>query len=398
MKVLVISHMYPSNFNEINGIFVHKSVQELKKNGCEIVVVSPVPLSIFPLNKLSKKWNKYSLIPKKIIMDDIEVYYPRYVTFPKGILFDKSGYFMYKGIHGLVNKLNNKHKFDLIHSHVALPDGFASMIINKKLKLPHVVTIHGQDLQVTLNRGKKYKDNIFRVFRNVDKILLVSEKLRKVIINEDFICKATVIHNGIDMKQCEYKGESLIQKPKNSILILSVCNLYKSKGTHLNIESIAKLKDKFPNIIYWIIGDGPEKENLKKLVASLGVDNQVRFLGKLENNQVMGYLEICDIFSLPSWKEGFGIAYLEAMYHGKPSIGVKGEGIEDAIKHKENGMLVLPSDAEDLREQIEFLIENKDEAVKIGNKGKTTVEENFSWKNSADKVKNVYEQMMKKTS
>jgi glycosyltransferase involved in cell wall biosynthesis len=295
-----------------------------------------------------------------------------------------------------VNKLNDKYKFDLIHSHVALPDGFCSMLINKKLKLPHVVTIHGQDLQVTINRGKKYKDSVYEVLEDVDKILLVSEKLKRVIINEKILSKALVIHNGIDINQCIYKEKLEIDKPENSILVLSVCNLYKSKGINLNIEAIAELKEKYPNIIYWIIGDGPEKEKLKILVMTLGVENQVKFLGKLQNEDVMGYLEICDIFSLPSWKEGFGIAYLEAMCHKKPSIGVKGEGIEDAIKHKYSGMLTLPNDVESLIQQLEFLIENKDKALKIGENGRKTVEENFTWENSASKVKAIYNEILKK--
>jgi glycosyltransferase involved in cell wall biosynthesis len=302
---------------------------------------------------------------------------------------------MYKGIRKLVNKLNDKYKFDLIHSHVVLPDGFCSMLINKKLKLPHVVTIHGQDLQVTIHRGKKYKDNIFKVLKSVDKILLVSKKLKKVITNQEIMSKSLVIHNGIDINQCAYKGKLKVDKPENSILVLSVCNLYKSKGVHLNIEAIAKLKEKYSNLIYWIIGDGPEKENLKNLVLTLGVENQVKFLGKLHNEDVMGYLESCDIFSLPSWKEGFGIAYLEAMCHRKPSIGVKGEGIEDAIKHKYNGMLATPNDVESLRQQLEFLIENKDKALKIGENGRKTVVENFTWENSASKVKEIYHEMLK---
>lgn len=395
MKVLIISHMYPSTFNDINGIFVHKGALQLKELGCEIVVVSPVPLSIFPLSLISEKWKRYSQIPKKTIIDGIEIHYPRYLAFPKGILFHRSGYRMYRGISKLVRELNEKYHFSLIHSHVALPDGFSSMLINEKLKLPHVVTIHGQDLQVTLNRGEKYKKNIFRVLKNVDKILLVSEKLKRIIINEEFISKASVVHNGIDLEQCECKGNLSISKPYNSILILSVCNLYKSKGIELNIEAIAKLKLKYPNITYWIIGDGVEKENLQKLVVRMALELNVKFLGKLPNREVMGYLEICDIFSLPSWKEGFGIVYLEAMYHGKPVIGVKGEGIADAIKHRENGMLVLPKDIEDLEKQLEFLIINKDKAIKIGENGKKTVEDNFTWQSSAEKVIDVYEELFK---
>ena len=56
MKVLIISHMYPSTFNSMAGIFVHQQVKTLKEKGIEVKVISPVPLAPFPLNLISKKW------------------------------------------------------------------------------------------------------------------------------------------------------------------------------------------------------------------------------------------------------------------------------------------------------------------------------------------------------
>ncbi|MCU6396786.1 hypothetical protein KW820_22930, partial [Enterobacter quasiroggenkampii] len=94
MKVLVISHMYPNTMNEMAGIFVHKQVKALMNEGCEVKVVSPIPLAPFPLGLISSKWKKYSEIPKNRILEGVEIYHPRYLEFPKGILFSKSGYFM----------------------------------------------------------------------------------------------------------------------------------------------------------------------------------------------------------------------------------------------------------------------------------------------------------------
>jgi len=126
MKVLVISHMYPSAFNEIAGIFVHEQVKALINKGIEVQVVSPIPWTPFPINCLSSKWKKYSAVPEKTVYDGIIIWYPRYVTFPRAWFFASSGQRMYLGIKEVVKKIYQEFQFDLIHAHVALPDGFAN--------------------------------------------------------------------------------------------------------------------------------------------------------------------------------------------------------------------------------------------------------------------------------
>ena len=67
MKILVISHMYPSTFNEIGGIFVHEQVKALVSKGVEVQLVSPVPWTPFTINYLSSKWKKYNNIPERTV-------------------------------------------------------------------------------------------------------------------------------------------------------------------------------------------------------------------------------------------------------------------------------------------------------------------------------------------
>jgi len=180
MKILIISHMYPSTFNEVNGIFVHQQVKEFKKQGCKVKVVSPIPWTPFPIKYLSKKWKKYSEIPQKMIWEGIEVYYPRYLEFPKALFFASSGKRMYKGFKKTIKEIYRDFRFDIIHAHVALPDGYAGMLIAQNYKKPLVVTIHGQDFQQTIYRGKKCKKNIEEVINYSKKTIVVSNKLKKI--------------------------------------------------------------------------------------------------------------------------------------------------------------------------------------------------------------------------
>ena len=76
MKVLVLSHMYPSAFNEVAGIFVHEQVKALIEKGVAVRVVSPTPWSPFPINRLKRKWRKYSQIPYYYKWDRGRFYVP----------------------------------------------------------------------------------------------------------------------------------------------------------------------------------------------------------------------------------------------------------------------------------------------------------------------------------
>ena len=196
MNILILSHMYPSTFNNIAGIFVHKQVKELVSLGCNVKVISPIPWAGFPLNRISKKWNKYSRVPLKDKIDGIEVYYPRYIEFPKGYSFHKSGQRMYKGVKELAYELHKKFKFDIIHSNVALPDGYCGMLLSKNFNIPHVITIHGQDFQNTISKSEVLRNRVFEVLNSGDQIITVSNKLKNIVKDYSIYKKIQVINNG----------------------------------------------------------------------------------------------------------------------------------------------------------------------------------------------------------
>lgn len=396
MKILVISHMYPSRKKGVYGIFVHKHIKALINQGCEVKVISPVPYVPFPLRYIKQKWRDYDDIPKKDIIEGVEVYYPRYIDFPKSFMFAYSGYFMYLGINNIIKKIYKDWKFDIIHSHVGLPDGFAGMLVNKHYKLPNIVTIHGQDFQHTIHKNERCKKNLYKALEKSNKVITVSNKLKNIVDSENFSDRVVVINNGIDLKDCTNLSLGLGHSyGVDENTVLSASNLIKTKGIDLNIKAISLLITKYPNIKYLIIGDGPEKEKLKSLVDELGLKDNVFFLGKLPHEEVMKYMSIVNIFCLPSWEEGFGVVYIEAMAHGKPTIGVKGEGIEDVIVSGENGFLVNPHDEKDIADTIDYLLSNPDKRSEIGQKGKDTVINKFTWGQNANKTITVYREQLK---
>lgn len=395
MKVLVVSHMYPSIFNEVDGIFVHEQVKALVKKGIEIKVVKPVPWTPFPINYLNPKWKAYSTIPLHSIWDEIEVHYPRYLTFPKEMFFASSGWRMYQGIKRLVDKIYQGFPFDLIHAHAALPAGYAAALITRRYRKPLVITVHGYDLQAAIFKNAKCRRALLRALEQADRIITVSTKLGNLAkANIRFPEKVIVINNGINVEEFAPGEGNLAPNYVGHRIILSVSNLIASKGIDLNLRAIARLVDKYLNLRYIIIGDGPEMATLRRLTSKLNLDEHVEFWGRLSHEEVLSYMAMADVFSLPSWREGFGVVYLEAMAQGKPVIGCRGEGIEDVIEDRGTGVLVKPKDVDSLVEALDFLFSHPKESKALGERARELVLENYTWEKNAEKTIQVYEKVL----
>jgi len=388
IKVLVISPWY---FSETQSTFIHKQLLELRNQGCEIKVITPIPWTPFPLNVISKKWKGYHDVSDRIVRDGIEAYFPRYLAFPKGLFLASSGKRMYAGIRKLVQDLNQDFKFNIIHAHVALPNGFASMLVNKEYNKPLLVTIHGQDLQITVYKNEACREALAKVFHEADKVVTVSTKLKKIAeANFGVSEKIISICDGINPADVARRNIDLVSKYAGNKIMLSVSNLISSKGLDLNIRAISLLAGKYSNLKYLVIGRGPADAFLMKLSRDLNLENQIVFLGELPHDKVMQYMAIADIFSLPSWQEGFGVVYLEAMSNGKPVIACHGEGITDIIEDGTTGLLVKPKDVKSLAQAMDILLGNPDKAHEIGDRARKLVLENYTWENNARKYIEIY--------
>jgi len=282
---------------------------------------------------------------------------------------------MYKGIKRAVGDIYNNFEFDLIHANVALPDGYAAMRLSKVYKKPFLVTIHGQDLQQTIFRDERCKKHVEDVINCSNRAVVVSNKLEEIAKKELKIHeeKISVIPNGVNDDTICTESLNFKQKYKGKKIVLSVSSLIKSKGIDLNIKAIAQLIKEHPNLIYLIVGDGAERKRLENLVYTLGIQDYIKFFGQLPHQVVMEYMSICDIFSLPSWNEAFGVVYVEAMAYGKPVIGCEGEGINGIIVHGRNGMLVKPRNVDSIVEAIDYLLSHPEEANAMGERAQKLV-------------------------
>ncbi len=376
-KILIITSLYPNNENPIRGIFVKKQVEELSK---------VYDVKVYATESCNdEKTYSYG-------EDKIEVFQTKF-RFPKFFL---APYFYKKAIKSNLPKIISSFNPDYIHIHVYqhIPELY---VLSKFLKNKNIfVTFHNNKQIVEIKSFKKlfYEITLKSTLKNMDNIMVVSNKVKNILspyLQQNN--KIYVIGNGVESvfpKINKNEIEQFLPRNKDSLNLISIGNLIKSKGFDLLIEAVNNLRLAGNDIDLTIIGDGAEKQNLKDLINNYKLNEHIRLLGKIKHDVVMNLYNYYDAFVLPSWSETFGIVYLEAMLAKKPVIGVKGEGIDGVIIDGENGLLANPKDVKSLQEKI---LKLKDEKYrkKIAEKGYETVINNYTLEIISKKIIKIYE-------
>ena len=143
-------------------------------------------------------------------------------------------------------------------------------------------------------------------------------------------------------------------KPEFKIL-LSVSRLAQSeryKGHDFVLSTIPEILKKHPNLCYVVVGDGDDRPRLEALVESLGIQENIRFAGRVKDEILPLFYQGCDVFVLPSRGEGFGIVYLEALFCGKPVIASNADAAAEVLLQGKLGRLIAPDDKNQLVQAI----------------------------------------------
>jgi glycosyltransferase involved in cell wall biosynthesis len=261
-----------------------------------------------------------------------------------------------------------------------------------KLHLPLVVTLHGANVHPRYLHSRYQQRRLRPALASADRVVLVGEPLheffRSYIGSDD---NFRVIPNGIDVPPVRPERPIFDHGPRR---LVSVANLHEGKGIDLTLHALARLQSEgVSDWTYRIIGEGRERAALLKLTAELGLGDKVTFVGPIRHAEIFDALASEDIFVLPSYREAFGIAYLEAMAMGLLTIGVTGQGPSQFIRDGENGILLPPRDVEALVAALrDVLTGDCQRWRKIAREGQRTARNAYTWDHHAGQLVSVYEQ------
>ncbi|MDQ6978177.1 MAG: glycosyltransferase family 4 protein, partial [Ghiorsea sp.] len=135
-------------------------------------------------------------------------------------------------------------------------------------------------------------------------------------------------------------------------LIFNVARLEDFKGQDVLLQAMADVVAVYPDVQLWLAGTGSQQANLERMVIELGLQQHVRFLGFLPQDEVHGLMEAADLFVLPSREEPFGIVLLEAMAHGLPIVASRVGGIPGVLPANGDCQLVEPNDKDALVQAV----------------------------------------------
>jgi len=381
MQICILSPIYPVFSNPHLGVFVHEQAKFLVKNGHNVYVIT-----------LGDSEDK-----KQEIKEGIKVYRIKIKSFfiLKRLLFSLS---MLKNL----ISLNKKYNFGIIHSHFVGPLTALIGLTSKLIKRPFVITAHGIGL-LNDSRFKKILTKFYLSFPL--KIICVSNYVAQLAAKYTKKNKIVVINNGIDPEKLKpTRNVSDFKKKlnlKNEKILLSVGNLVERKGIGVIIKSLPEIVKIYPDIKYFIIGDGPEKKNLQKIVHELALEKYVVFIDYVSDQDLANFYNICDIFVLMSKTikekegiEGFGIVYIEASYFGKPVIGGKSGGTADSIIDGVTGYRIDPTDIKEFVNKVVLLLKNDKLRKKLGQQGMKRVKTQLLWKHNVNKLIKVYKSII----
>jgi phosphatidyl-myo-inositol dimannoside synthase len=291
---------------------------------------------------------------------------------------------------------------DVIFCLMWFPDAAASRLAMKPAAIPYFVAAHGTEVfddYSSLERRVKtvlLKRLRRRVFRGATKVFPVSHYTRRAILDEAPAHPANVItvNNGVNagiFKRTAVPGslEAKYRSPGERIL-LTVTRLYPYKGIDRMLESLPAISHEIPGIKYLIVGEGPDLPRLQQLTSRLGLDSTVRFLGRLEQSEIVQLYNVADLFVMlsreePPDVEGFGLVFLEAAACGLPSVGGRSGGIPDAIDEGKTGWLVDPRNTGEIAATIIDLFKSPDKLQRASQLCLATAPEK-SWEHAASTI------------
>lgn len=370
------------------GIFVHEQVKALAALGVSMTVLAPVPYSPFPLNMMKQRWKQLSKVPEVESIDNITVYHTKYFAIPRGVLKDFWAYSYFYSAINLIWELHNKSKFDLIHAHGSLPDDHAAYLLSKKIKVPFVITVHGSTINQLYKKRVFYRSK--QAILNADAVIGVSEKVVNKL--KEFTGRTENVYkvlNGYKINDKIISGN----KSSSDIVILFGGNMVESKGCEYLLQAFSLLIKRYDNLTLILAGGGPLLRSMIKLADKLGISNRTFFKGFVTHSEMLKLMSECDIFILPSFDEGFGIVYIEAMSFKKPVIGTEGEGITEIIKDGISGLLIKPRDVESIAGKLELLIKSESLRCEIGERGYQSIR-HLTWEENANQILKIYKTIL----
>jgi glycosyltransferase involved in cell wall biosynthesis len=361
MRVLVVAEYYPRAADPEMGIWAHRQALAARDAGTDVEVLvlhRPVPSRAALRSSRPDRILAPLRQPLREERDGLAVTYVPFLAPPRPRSYAHWGAWAAPTLRLALRR----RRFDLVHAHYAMPAGDAV----RRAGVPYVVSVHGGDLLAHAGAPS--------VRRGLEGALLTLANSTGMAERAQRLgARATrVVHLGTDLPATppRHRAETLV----------SVGHLVARKRHADVLRALWLLRETHPRARYVVVGDGPERERLERLAATLGIADRVEFRGALPHAEAVAAAQSAALFVLPSVDEAFGVAYVEALAGGVPAIGCRHEpGPEDLHAITDGMLLVAAGDPEGLAQTIGALLADERERRRLGTGARAAVARELTW-------------------
>ncbi len=289
------------------------------------------------------------------------------------------------------------HKLDLIHCHYAIPHATSAWIAREMLQaeghgLRIMTTLHGTDITIVGQDSSFHAITKFSIERS-DTLTAVSDFLKKETFHAFGCtsCNVQVVHNFVDPNVYDRaRHDSALKRQfgKRPIL-MHISNFRAVKRVRDVVKIFAAVHREIPSVLV-MVGDGPDRVSAEEEARTLGVEEHVQFLGKID--MVAPLLAASDLFILPSSSESFGLSALEAIASGVPVIGSNAGGLPEVVRDGETGFLCGVGDVDGMARSAISLLKDKAAWQKMSDLGAKDARARFSLDAIVSQYEELYEQ------
>lgn len=301
-------------------------------------------------------------------------------------------------------EVSTYEKLDLLHVHYAVPHATSAYLARQVLgdKAPKIITtLHGTDITLVGNARSYLPITRFSIMES-DGITAPSQYLKQATydkLNVPTSLPIEVIGNFIDGERFKPAECHTVEKVKTCFkehtgrerILVHTSNFRPVKRISDVVKIFALVQKQIPTRLL-LIGDGPERSRVEDEVRAAGLNENVRFLGKLETFEDI--LQQSDVFLLPSESESFGLAALEAMACGIPVVASRAGGIPEVVVHGKTGFLSDVGDVQDMANNVLTILNDSTLAESMCRESRKRAVDTFAMEHLVNRYETYYEQIL----
>lgn len=284
-----------------------------------------------------------------------------------------------------LSELIRRDKPEVIHAMPAYGAAYAASIAARRFRVPLVTHVFGEEFGMQ-GRALHRRFLMRRSFSRSARVAAISEHTRAQSLRFGAREEQVEILIAADLSRLAPTDRAESRRllgMSGDPLLLTVSRVVERKGHDQVIRAVARLKESFPSLRYYIAGTGPDKPRLEKLILDLDCTRHVSFLGLVPETNLAALYSAADLFVMPNRElasgeiEGFGLVFIESGACGVPSIGGRSGGSASAIVDGETGLLVEPLDTEALTAAIERMLRDHEFRRQCGERAQAFARQTF---------------------